>query len=126
MGKLLKINILASKEGSKPSLREWVRGEIKRVKGQKELGGDLNAGNPEKIANQGQGLETSPSPVSASLGRGISDCSGSPSETYCWTHFGKVMTERRTQLRAPYLNSLEPSFHEITKEEKKVKGELYG
>lgn len=51
-------------------------------------------------------------------GKGIStelsgDANGNPSERYYWTHYGRVMTERRTELGFPYLNPLEPTFREI-------------
>ena len=43
----------------------------------------------------------------------LGDSQGRPSERYNWSHYGRVMTERRTELGHPYLNPLEPTFREI-------------
>ena len=61
------------------------------------------------IAGQGTGSENG---ATVNLG-GFSDASGRPSERYYWSHYGRVMTERRTELGYPYLNPLEPTFREI-------------
>ena len=58
------------------------------------------------IANQGlrgkialEARETLPEGI-------LGDSQGRPSERYDWTHYGRVMTERRTELRFPYPNPL--------------------
>ena len=57
--------------------------------------------------------------------RGIlGDSQGRPSERYDWTHYGRVMTERRTELGYPYPNPLEPTLKDIIDNETIARKEL--
>ena len=55
----------------------------------------------------------------------LGDSQGNPTERYFWSHFGRVMTERRTELRFPYVNLMEPTFNEIIETEAKTRRMLY-
>jgi len=62
-------------------------------------------------------------------GKGISrelsgDANGNPSERYYWSHYGRVMTERRTELGYPYPNPLEPTLKDIIDNETIARKEL--
>ena|SRR3977135_578549 len=96
--------------------------EVKKGKSNR---GDSGLGNSGNVAKGGVRLEIAPEPSLDALGRLFSDTQGSPSETYRWTHFGRVMNERKTELGFPYLNSLEPSFNEIIENENRVRRHLY-
>ena len=54
----------------------------------------------------------------------LGDTSGNPSERYYWSHYGRVMTERRTELGFPYHNPLEPTLKDIIDNETIARKEL--